>query len=69
MAGDVCRSGDQWRATGGAPAGGLAPLGAVHLPRVSQGSSRRRGTATDGRSGASACAPGAGTARTVGDSP
>jgi hypothetical protein len=40
MAGDVRCSGGQWRATGGAPAGGLAPPGAVHLPRPSWGSSR-----------------------------
>jgi hypothetical protein len=65
MAGDVRRSGGQLRATGGAPAGGLAPPGAVHLPRASRGSSRRRSTATYGRSGASACAPDAGTARTA----
>jgi hypothetical protein len=37
MAGDVRRSGGQWCATGGAPVGGLAPLGAVHLPRPSRG--------------------------------
>jgi hypothetical protein len=29
MAGDVRRSGGQWRATGGAPAGGSAPPGAA----------------------------------------
>jgi hypothetical protein len=65
MAGDVRRSGGQWRATGGAPAGGLAPPGAVHLPRPSRGSSRRCSGATDGGSGDSACAPDAGTARTA----
>jgi hypothetical protein len=32
MAGDMRRSGGQWRATGGAPAGGSAPPGATHLP-------------------------------------
>jgi hypothetical protein len=37
MAGDVRRSGGQWRATGGASAGRLAPPGAVHLPRPSWG--------------------------------
>jgi hypothetical protein len=61
MAGDVRRSGGQWRATGGAPAGGLAPPGTVHLPRPSRGSSRRCSVATDGHSGDSACAPDAGT--------
>jgi hypothetical protein len=65
MAGDVRRSGGQLRATGGAPAGGLAPPGAVHLPRASRGSSRRHSAATDGRSGASACAPDVGTVRTT----
>jgi hypothetical protein len=65
MAGDVRRSGGQWGATGGAPTGGLAPPGAVHLPRPSRGSSLRRSTATDGRSDASACAADAGTARTA----
>jgi hypothetical protein len=65
MAGDVRRSGAQWRATGGAPAGGLAPPGAVHLPRASRVSSRHRSAATDGRFGALACAPDAGTVRTA----
>jgi hypothetical protein len=65
MAGGVRRSGSQWRATGGAPADGFAPLGTVHLPRASRGSSRRRSATTDDRSGASACAPDAGTARTT----
>jgi hypothetical protein len=65
MAGDVRRSGGQWRATGGAPAGGLAPPGAVHLPWPSRGSSHRPSAATDGRSGTSACAPDVGTARTA----
>jgi hypothetical protein len=65
MAGDVRRSGGQWRATGGAPAGGLAPPGAVHLPQPSRGSSRRCSIATDGRSGTSVCAPDASTARTA----
>jgi hypothetical protein len=37
MVGYVCRSGSQWRATGGVPAGGLAPPGTVHLPRASRG--------------------------------
>jgi hypothetical protein len=37
MAGDMRRSGSQWRATGGAPVGGLAPPGAVNLPRPSRG--------------------------------
>jgi hypothetical protein len=62
---DLRRSGGQWSTTGGAPAGGLAPPGTVHLPRVSRGSSRHRSAATGGRSGASACAPDAGTARTA----
>jgi hypothetical protein len=44
MAGDVRRSGGQWRATGDAPAGGLAPPGTAHL-QASQGSSRRRSAA------------------------
>jgi hypothetical protein len=65
MAGDVRRSGGQWRATGGAPAGGLAPPGAAHLPRTARVSSRRHSAGTDGRSGASACTPDAGTARTT----
>jgi hypothetical protein len=42
MAGDVRRSGGQWRATGGAPAGGSAPPGAAHLPRTTRVSSRWR---------------------------
>jgi hypothetical protein len=66
MASDVCRSGGQWRATGGAPTGGLAPLGAAHLPRTARVSSRRRCAVTKGHSGASACAPDAGTAGTAG---
>jgi hypothetical protein len=66
MAGDVRRSGGQWRATGGAPAGGSAPPGAAHLPRMAQVCSRRRSTVTGGHSGASACAPDVGTARTAG---
>jgi hypothetical protein len=40
MAGDVRRSGGQWRATSGAPAGGSAPSGAAHLPRTARVSSR-----------------------------
>jgi hypothetical protein len=65
MAGDVRRSGGQWRATGDAPAGGLAPPSAVHLPRASRGGSRRHSAVTSGRSGASVCAPNAGTTRTA----
>jgi hypothetical protein len=65
MAGDVRRSGGQWRATGGAPVGGLAPPGTVHLPRASRESSRRHSAVTGGRSVTSACAPDAGTARTA----
>jgi hypothetical protein len=65
MAGGMRRSGGQWRATGGALAGGLAPPGTIHLPRASRGSSRRRSAATGGRSGTSACTPDAGTARTA----
>jgi hypothetical protein len=53
MASDVRRSGGQWRSTGGAPAGGLAPPGAAHLPRTAQVSSRRRCVVTRGHSGAS----------------
>jgi hypothetical protein len=34
MADDVRRSGGQWRATGGGPAGGSAPPDAAHLPRT-----------------------------------
>jgi hypothetical protein len=66
MAGDVRRSGGQWLATGGAPAGGSAPPGASHLPRTARECSRRRSVVTNGHSGASACAPDAGTARTAG---
>jgi hypothetical protein len=66
MAGDVRRSCGQWRATGGAPAGGSAPPGAAHLPRTAQVSSRRRCAVTSSHSGASVCAPDAGTARTAG---
>jgi hypothetical protein len=40
MASDVRRSGGQWRATGGASAGGSAPPGAAHLPRTARVSSR-----------------------------
>jgi hypothetical protein len=65
MAGDMRRSGGHWHATGGAPAGGLAPPSAVHLPRPSRGSSHRRSAATDGRSDASACALDASTTRTA----
>jgi hypothetical protein len=66
MAGDVRRSGSQWRATGGAPAGGSAPPGTAHLPRTARVSSLWRCAVTSGHSGASACAPDAGTARTEG---
>jgi hypothetical protein len=65
MAGDVCRSGGQWRATGGAQASGSTPPGAAHLPRTARVSSRRRSAVTNGHSGASACAPDVGTARTA----
>jgi hypothetical protein len=65
MASDVRRSGGQWRGTGGASAGGLAPPGTVHLPRASRGGSRRRSAVTGGRSSASACAPDAGMACTT----
>jgi hypothetical protein len=37
MAGDVRRSGGKWRATGGAPAGVLAPSGTVQFPRAPSG--------------------------------
>jgi hypothetical protein len=66
MAGDVRRSGGQWRATGSAPAGESAPPGAAHLPRTAQVCSRRCSAVTNGHSGASACAPDAGMARTAG---
>jgi hypothetical protein len=66
MAGDVRRSGSQWRAMGGAPAGGSAPPGAAHLPRTARECSRWRSAVTNGHSGTSACAPDAGTARTAG---
>jgi hypothetical protein len=66
MAGDVRRSGGQWRATSGAPAGGSAPPGTTHLPRTAWVCSRRRSAVTGRHSGASACAPDAGTARTTG---
>jgi hypothetical protein len=66
MAGDVRRSGGQWRATGDAPAGGSAPPGAAHLPRTAQVSLRRRYAVTGGHFGASVCAPDAGTAHTAG---
>jgi hypothetical protein len=66
MAGDVRRSGGQWRATGGAPAGGSAPPSAAHLPRTARECSRRRSAVTNGHSGALACAPDAGTACTAG---
>jgi hypothetical protein len=65
MAGDVRRSDGQWRATGGAPAGGSTPPGVAHLPRTARVSSRWHSAATDGRSGASACALDAGTVRTA----
>jgi hypothetical protein len=65
MVGDVRRPGGQWRATGDALAGGLAPPGTVHLPRASRGGSRRRSAATSGHSGTSVCALDAGTACTV----
>jgi hypothetical protein len=66
MAGNVRRSGAQWRATGGAPAGGSTPPGVAHLPRTAWVCPRRRSAVTNGHSGASACAPDAGTARTAG---
>jgi hypothetical protein len=66
MAGDVRRSGGQWRATGSAPTGGSTPPGAAHLPRMARVCSRRRSAVTNGHFGASACAPDAGTARTAG---
>jgi hypothetical protein len=66
MAGDVRRSGGQWRATGSTPAGGSAPPGAAHLPRTARECSCRRSTVTNGHSGASACAPDTGTARMAG---
>jgi hypothetical protein len=58
------RSGGQWRAMGGAPASGSTPPGSAHLPRTTRVSSRRRSAVTNGLSGASACAPDAGTTRT-----
>jgi hypothetical protein len=66
MAGDVRRSDGQWRATGGASAGGSAPPGAAHLPRTARVCSRQRSAVTGGHSGASSCVPDAGTARTAG---
>jgi hypothetical protein len=76
MAGYVRRSGGQWRATGGAPAGGSAPPGAAHLPRTARVCShlprtarvcsRRRSAVTGGHSGTSACVPDAGTTHTAG---
>jgi hypothetical protein len=66
VADDVRRSGGQWRATGGAPAGGSMPPGAAHLPRTARVSSRRHSAVTNGHSGASACAPDVGTTRTAG---
>jgi hypothetical protein len=65
MAGDVRRSSGQWRATGGAPTGGLAPPGTAHLPQTARVNSRRHSAVTDGHSGASACAPDTSTARTA----
>jgi hypothetical protein len=65
MPGDVRRSDGQWRATGGALAGGSTPPGAAHLPQTARVSSRRRSTATDGHSNTSACVPNAGTTRTA----
>jgi hypothetical protein len=66
MAGDVRRYGGQWRATGGAPAGGSTPPGVAHLPRTARVCSLRRSAVTNDHSGTSACAPDAGTARTAG---
>jgi hypothetical protein len=66
MVGVMRRFGSQWRATGGAPAGGSAPPGAAHLLRTARVCSRRRSAVTNGHSGASACAPDAGTACTAG---
>jgi hypothetical protein len=65
MAGDVHRSGGQWRATGGASAIVSTPPGAAHLPRTARLSSHRRSAVTNGHSGTSVCAPDAGTARTA----
>jgi hypothetical protein len=58
MAGDVLRSSGQWHAAGGAPADGSAPPG----PATCHG---RHCAVTSGHTGASACAPEAGTARTA----
>jgi hypothetical protein len=66
MAGDVRRSGGQWRATGGAPAGGSVPPGAAHLPWTARVSPRRRCAVTGRHSGTSPCAPDAGMTRTAG---
>jgi hypothetical protein len=66
MAGDVRCSGGQWRATGGALAGGSAPPGAAHLPRTAWVSSRWHCAVTSGHSGASPCTPDAGTVHTAG---
>jgi hypothetical protein len=46
MAGDVRRSGGQWRATGGAPTDGSTPLGVAHLPQTARVCSRRRSAVT-----------------------
>jgi hypothetical protein len=48
---------------GGAPVRWIGATWQAHLPRMSQGSSRRHSAVTGGHSGASACAPDAGTAR------
>jgi hypothetical protein len=65
MAGDVRRAGGQWHAADGAPADGFAPPGPPHLPRTARTGIHRSCAVTGGHTEASACAPDAGTARTV----
>jgi hypothetical protein len=65
MSGDVRRSGGQWHAADGAPAGGFAPPGPPHLPWTARTGARRRCAVTSGHTDASACAPEVGTARTA----
>jgi hypothetical protein len=65
MAGDVHRAGGQWHTADGAPAVGFAPPGPPHLPRTARTGVHWRCAVTGGHTGASTCAPEAGTARTA----
>jgi hypothetical protein len=64
MAGDVRRSGDQWHAADGAGRR-IRATWPRHLPGTTRTGACRRCAVTSGHTGASACAPEAGTAHTA----